>query len=160
MTTDAQEHLWQQEMHRDYCSWVESINASNRASAHANGGHALITDPETGRQKMEGLRPGEMVWFDVTDGPTSQGGRCHFYGPGWHGPFPKFGIVEMLTAGGPPTPEGCLGAILDFKTEARSIGARAAPRRDDDGILQRLRTEATPCRRRPRIPKETPQPRR
>jgi hypothetical protein len=144
MATDAEEHLWQQETHRDYCSWVESINASNRANALIHGGPALITDPETGRQKMEGLRPGEMVWFDVTDGPASQRGRCHFYGPGWHGPFPKFGIVEMLTAGGPPTPEECLDAILDFKTEARSIGARAAPRRDDDGILQRLRAALHP----------------
>jgi hypothetical protein len=139
MATDDQERLWQKEMHREYCSWVESINASNRANAHANGGHALITDPETGRQKMEGLRPGEMVWFDVTDGPQIQRGRRHFYGPGWHGPFPQFGIVEMLTAGRPPTVGECLDAILDFKTDAQSVTAGAAPRRDDPGMLQRLR---------------------
>jgi hypothetical protein len=123
----------------EYRAWIESINASNRANAHANGGHALITDPDTGRQKMEGLRPGELVWFDVTDGPQSQRGRCHFYGPGWHGPFPEFGIVDMLIAGRPPTARELLGAILDFKTEARSSGVPAASRRDDRGMMQRLR---------------------
>jgi hypothetical protein len=137
MATDAQERLWQEQMHREYCSWVESINASNRANA--NGGLSLITDPETGRQKMEGLRPGEMAWFDVTDGPPSQRGRCHFYGPDWHGPFPEYGIVDMLIAGRPLTVRECLNALLDFKTEAQSVTTEAGPRRDDPGMLRRLR---------------------
>ncbi len=137
MATDAQEHLSQEQMHREYCAWIESINASNRANA--NGGSALITDPETGRQRMEGLRPGQMVWFEVKDGPQSQRGRRYFYGPNWHGPFPEYGIVDMLIAGRPPTTRECLDAILDFKTEARSVAAGAGPRRDDPGMLQRLR---------------------
>ena len=139
MADEVQERPWQQEMHRDYCSWVESINASNRANARIHGGPALITDPETGRQKMEGLRPGEMVWFDVADGPRSQRGRRHFYGPDWHGPFPEFGIVEMLVAGRPPTVRECLEVILDFKIGAQSVGAGSPRRPGAAGMLHRLR---------------------
>jgi hypothetical protein len=137
MATDAQKRLWQEQMHKEYCSWIESINASNRA--HANNGPALITDPETGRQRMQGLGPGQMVWFDVKDGPQSQRGRRHFYGPNWHGPFPEYGIIDMLTAVRPPTAQECLQLIFDFKTVRQSVAARTAASRDDFGILQRLR---------------------
>lgn len=123
----------------EYRAWIESINASNRARAQECGGPALIIDPETGREKMEGLRPGEMVWYDVNGGPRSQRGRRRFYGPNWHGPFPEYGIVEMLTTGFPRTPSECLEAILDFKTEAQTADTASAPRRDDPGMLQRLR---------------------
>jgi hypothetical protein len=137
MTTDDEKRLWQEQMHQEYCSWIESINASNRARARADGGPALVTDPETGRQKMEGLRHGEMVRFDIKDGPRSQRGRRHFYGPDWHSPFPEYGIVEMLAAGRPPTAKECIELIFDFKTEGQS--GRSVPRRDDPGMLQRLR---------------------
>lgn len=95
MAIDAQKRLWAEQMHQEYSAWIESMNDCNRARAQANGGPALITDPATGRQRMEGLHPGEMVWFDVKDGPQSQHGRRRFYGAGWHGPFPEYGIVTI-----------------------------------------------------------------
>jgi hypothetical protein len=105
MATDAQKSLWQEQMHQEYCVWIESINAGNRARAHFNGGIALITDPETGRQRMDGLNPGQIVWFDVNDGPGSQRGRRHFYGRGWHGPFPENDLLTTIRdhLRGPPT---------------------------------------------------------
>jgi len=139
MATDAQKRLWEQQMHQEYSAWIESMNAGNRARAHANGGPALITDPDTGRQRMEGLRPGQMVWFDVKDGPRGQRGRRHFYGAGWHGPFPEYGIIEMLSAGRPPNLLECLRVIFDFKTTGQHAATRIAPRRDEPGMLQRLR---------------------
>jgi len=122
----------------EYRAWIASINASNRARALESGGVALITDPDTGRQRMEGLRPGEMVWYDVKDGPQSQRGRRHFYGRNWHGPFPEYGIVDMLATGRPPTAKECLQLIFDFKNVRQSVDASTAPRRNDHGMLQRL----------------------
>jgi hypothetical protein len=136
MATDAQKRLWAEQKHREYRGWIESINATNRANG--NGGPVLITAPETGRQRMEGLRPGQMVWFDVKDGPQSQRGRRHFYGRGWHGPFPEYAIVDMLIAGRPPTARECVSAILDFKTDGQSVGTRTGPQRNDSGLLRRL----------------------
>jgi hypothetical protein len=138
MTTDAQKRIWEQQMHQEYCSWIESINAGNRARAHLNGGLALITDPETGRQKMEGLHPGQMVWFDGKDGPRSQQGRRHFYGPDWQGPFPEYGIVATLSRGRPPNALECLRAVFDFVTAAQDTDARRAPQRTDAGLIRRI----------------------
>lgn len=157
MATDAQKRLWERQMHQEHTSWIESINNANRARARANGGHALVTDPDSGRENMEGLQPGQMGWYDVKDGPPSQRGRRRFYGPGWHGPFPEYSVfetpaagsptplpehsvLEMLAAGRPPTPQESLAAILDFKAEAHSLAASVASKAGGSGMLQRLRT--------------------
>ena len=150
MATYEQKRRWEREMHQEYSAWIDSINAGNRARAQENGGPALITDPETGRQRMEGLRPGETVWFDVKDGPRSQRGRQRFSGSDWHGPFPEYGVVPEEE--GPPLNFAerewaaaaqrtkneltrkaplclrLLHAIFDFKTAGHSTAARTALR--------------------------------
>ena len=134
MANDSQERLWQEQMHRQYCAWIESINASNRAIAY--GGPALVIDPNNRRERMEGLCAGETMWFDVKDGPASQRGRHRFVGPNWHGPFPEYSVVSVLSRPRPPTAAECVRVLLDFKTDAEATGSAAGVR---PGFLRRVR---------------------
>ena len=56
---------WQVEMHEGHRRWIEEIKERNRARAAIAGLPALVFNPETGTERMEGLRPGQTTWCDL-----------------------------------------------------------------------------------------------
>ena len=57
---EAKEYDWE----TSYRRRIEEQNAEKRRFAAMTGTPALIMNPETGREHMEGLRPGQTAHYD------------------------------------------------------------------------------------------------